>query len=80
MSDNSCFDHLGTEINDKELYLSFLEGINSYVTAIEEEHTDSVVDSFQARARAHEISSNQEKNAILYDIALSLRVLSGRNK
>lgn len=80
MSENtSLFDLLGTEITSAEAYAIFMEGIGSFVNAIEDQYPDSPVVCFETRALAHQISAAQEQNTILYDIALSLRVLAGRN-
>jgi hypothetical protein len=78
--DNSLFDLLGTEITSRDGHADFMEGIGTFVAAIEEQYPDSPVVCFETRALAHQISATQEQNTILYDIALSLRVLSGRAK
>lgn len=80
MSDNnSLFDHIGTEINDKSRYLDFMDGVSNYVNAIEVQYNSDAV-GFEARGLAHQICASQEMNTILYDIALSLRVIAGRDK
>lgn len=80
MSENtSLFDYLGTEITELDQYQDFMQGVSAHVDAIEQQHPDSHVTKFETRATAHQICASQEMNTILYDIALSLRVLSGRN-
>jgi len=76
MSD--LFNHLNKELNNAEEYQDFLAGIHEYVTAIENRYESPIV-SFETRSQAHTISSRQETNTILMDIALSLRKLSGRD-
>lgn len=78
--DTSLFDLLGTEITSSEGHAYFMEGIGVFIDAIEKHYPDSPVVSFETRALAHQISATQEQNTILYDIALSLRVLAGRHQ
>ena len=78
MSD--LFNHLG-ESYSVEGFEDHILGIDQYLQQIKKEEGDwfTTQDDYDNRVKATMASGSVETNVLLHDIALSLRVLSGRD-
>lgn len=77
----STFDYISEPLTDLEYYKDFIEGVGLYLEQIKREDGDwfTAQDDYDNRIKATVATGLMETNTLLHDIALSLRVLSGRD-
>lgn len=78
---SALFDHL-TEALRIDAYEDHIAGIHQHLEVIQQQEGSffTAQDDYDNRVKATLATGIQETNVLLHDIALSLRVLSGRDK
>jgi hypothetical protein len=77
---NNTFDHLNEIYPDLDNFKEFVDGIHEFLDCLTKFNAGNIQDEYDNRVKATLATGIQETNVMLHDIALSLRVLSGRDK
>jgi hypothetical protein len=77
---SNAFDHLNEALPDLDQYKGFIDGIGEFLEGLTEHNSGNPQDEYDNRVKATLAAGIAETNILLHDIALSLRVLSGRDK
>lgn len=76
----STFDYIAVPLNDLDSYKAFMEGVDLFIEEMDRDELNTAQSQYDNRVKATMVTGLMETNTLLLDIALSLRVLSGRDK